>query len=150
MDGVDMKLFTIGFTGKNAEKFFSLLESSEANKLIDIRINRTSQLAGFAKEQDLEFFLPKIVGMQYQVWDDLAPTKELLASYRDKEILWEEFAQKYQDLINVRGTLEKSSQTDFENAVLLCSEHEPEKCHRTLLAELITQKFPLLGVTQLI
>lgn len=82
MDGVDMKLFTIGFTGKNAEKFFSLLESSEANKLIDIRINRTSQLAGFAKEQDLEFFLPKIVGMQYQVWDDLAPTKELLASYR--------------------------------------------------------------------
>ena len=69
MDGVDMKLFTIGFTGKNAEKFFSLLESSEANKLIDIRINRTSQLAGFTKEQDLEFFLPKIVGMQYQVWD---------------------------------------------------------------------------------
>ena len=150
MDGVDMKLFTIGFTGKNAEKFFSLLESSQANKLIDIRINRTSQLAGFAKEQDLEFFLPKIVGMQYQVWDDLAPTKELLASYRDKQILWEEFAQKYQDLINVRGTLEKSSQTDFENAVLLCSEHEPEKCHRTLLAELITQKFPLLGVTHLI
>ena len=150
MDGVDMKLFTIGFTGKNAEKFFSLLESSEANKLIDIRINRTSQLAGFTKEQDLEFFLPKIVGMQYQVWDDLAPTKELLASYRDKEILWEEFAQKYQDLINFRGTLEKSSQTDFENAVLLCSEHEPEKCHRTLLAELITQKFPLLGVTHLI
>ena len=150
MDGVDMKLFTIGFTGKNAEKFFSLLESSEANKLIDIRINRTSQLAGFAKEQGLEFFLPKIVGMRYQVWDDLAPTKELLASYRDKEILWEEFAQKYQDLINIRGTLEKSSQTDFENAVLLCSEHEPEKCHRTLLAELITQKFPLLGVTHLI
>lgn len=149
MDGVGMKLFTIGFTGKKAEKFFSLLESSEANKLIDIRINRTSQLAGFAKEQDLEFFLPKIVGMQYQVWDDLAPTKELLASYRDKEILWEEFVQKYQDLINVRGTLEKSSQTDFENAVLLCSEREPERCHRTLLAELITQKFPLLGITHL-
>ena len=142
MDRVDMNLFTIGFTGKSAEKFFALLESSKANKLIDIRINRTSQLAGFAKEQDLEFFLPKLVGMQYQVWDDLAPTKELLASYRDKEILWEDFAQKYQDLIKVRGTLEKSSQTDFENAVLLCSEREPEKCHRTLLAELITKKFP--------
>lgn len=150
MDRVDMNLFTIGFTGKSAEKFFALLESSKATKLIDIRINRTSQLAGFAKEQDLEFFLPKLVGMQYQVWDDLAPTKELLASYRDKEILWEDFAQKYQDLIKVRGTLEKSSQTDFENAVLLCSEREPEKCHRTLLAELITKKFPLLGVNHLI
>jgi uncharacterized protein (DUF488 family) len=150
MDRVNMNLFTIGFTGKSAEKFFGLLESSKATKLIDIRINRTSQLAGFAKEQDLEFFLPKLVGMGYQVWDDLAPTKELLASYRDKEILWEEFAQKYQDLIKVRGILEKSSQADFENAVLLCSEREPEKCHRTLLAELITKKFPLLGVTHLI
>jgi len=145
-----MNLFTIGFTGKSAEKFFALLESSKATKLIDIRINRTSQLAGFAKEQDLKFFLPKLVGMQYQVWDELAPTKELLASYREKEILWEEFAQKYQDLIKVRETLEKSSQTDFENAVLLCSEREPEKCHRTLLAELIIKKFPLLGVTHLI
>ena len=150
MDRVDMNLFTIGFTGKSAEKFFALLESSKATKLIDIRINRTSQLAGFAKEQDLKFFLPKLVGMQYQVWDELAPTKELLASYRDKEILWEEFAQKYQDLIKVRGTLEKSSQDDFENAVLLCSEREPEKCHRTLLSELITKKFPLLGITHLI
>ena len=145
-----MNLFTIGFTGKSAEKFFGLLETSKATKLIDIRINRTSQLAGFAKEPDLRFFLPKLAGMEYQVWEEFAPTKELLASYRDKEIEWEEFAQKYQDLINVRGTLEKSSQTDFENAVLLCSEREPEKCHRTLLAELITKKFPHLGVTHLI
>ena len=145
-----MKLFTIGFTGKSAEKFFGLLVSSGGTKLIDIRINRTSQLAGFAKQQDLEFFLPKLAGMQYQVWEDLAPTKELLASYRDKEIRWEEFAQKYQDLIEIRGTLEKSSQTDFENAVLLCSESEPEKCHRTLLAELIIGKFPNFRVTNLI
>ena len=150
MDRVNMNLFTIGFTGKSAEKFFGLLESSKATKLIDIRINRTSQLAGFAKEQDLEFFLPKLARMEYLVREDLAPTKELLSSYRDKEILWEDFAQKYQDLIKVRGTLEKSSQTDFKNAVLLCSEREPEKCHRTLLAELITKKFPLLGVTHLI
>lgn len=98
-----MNLFTIGFTGKSAEKFFGLLETSKATKLIDIRINRTSQLAGFAKEPDLRFFLPKLAGMEYQVWEEFAPTKELLASYRDKEIKWEEFAQKYQDLINVRG-----------------------------------------------
>lgn len=145
-----MNLFTIGFTGKSAEKFFGLLESSTATKLIDIRINRTSQLAGFAKEQDLRFFLPKLAGMQYLVWEDLAPTKELLASYRDKEIVWEEFSQKYQDLIRDRGVLEKSAQSDFENAVLLCSEDEPEKCHRTLLAELVTRKFPGFRVTNLI
>ena len=145
-----MNLFTMGFTGKSAEKFFGLLETSRATKLIDIRINRTSQLAGFAKEQDLRFFLPKLAGMEYQVWEDLAPTKELLASYRDKEIMWEDFAQQYKDLIKVRGTLEKSSQTDFENAVLLCSESEPAKCHRTLLAELIIGKFPDFNLSNLI
>ena len=145
-----MNLFTIGFTGKSAEKFFGLLESSGATKLIDIRINRTSPLAGFAKQQDLEFFLPKLAGMQYQVWEDLAPTKELLASYRDKQMRWEEFAQKYQDLIKIRGALEKSSQSDFENAVLLCSESEHEKCHRTLLANKLVELFPGFIVTNLI
>jgi uncharacterized protein (DUF488 family) len=145
-----MNLFTIGFTGKSAEKFFGLLESSKASKLIDVRINRTSQLAGFAKAQDLEFFLPKLAGMQYSVREDLAPTKELLASYRDKEIDWAEFSQKYQKLIKERGMLETFSPTDFDNSVLLCSEDEPEKCHRTLLAGLIIEKFPDFGVTNLI
>jgi len=150
MDRVEMNLFTIGFTGKSAEKFFGLLESSKATKLIDIRINRTSQLAGFTKEQDLKFFLPKLVGMDYFVREDLAPTKELLASYRDKEIDWEEFAQRYQELLKQRGSLESLDSEVFDNAVLLCSENEPEKCHRTLLAELISKKFAGLQISNLI
>ena len=81
-----MKIFTIGFTGKSAERFFGLLEESRATKLIDIRINRTSQLSGIAKEQDLKYFLPKILGMQYIIEEEMAPTKDLLASYRKKEI----------------------------------------------------------------
>ncbi len=149
MDRVGMKLFTIGFTGKSAEKFFGLLESSTATKLIDIRINRTSQLAGFAKEQDLRFFLPKLAGMDYLVREDLAPTKELLASYRDKEIDWDEFAVKYQDLLKQRGTIESLESEVFDNAVLLCSETEPEKCHRLLLANLIIEKFPTVKISNL-
>lgn len=145
-----MNLFTIGFTGKSAEKFFGLLETSKASKLIDIRINRTSQLAGFAKEQDLKFFLPKLAGMDYAVREDLAPTKELLASYRKKEINWEEFADKYSDLLKQRGVLESLDSALFDNAVLLCSENEPKKCHRLLLAELISEKFPEFRVTNLI
>jgi uncharacterized protein (DUF488 family) len=144
MDGFDMKLFTIGFTGKTAEKFFDLLGNSRATKLIDIRINRTSQLAGFAKEQDLKYFVPKLAGLQYQVWEDLAPTKELLAIYRDKKISWEEFSLQYQDLINIRGVLNRSSQIDFENSVLLCSENLPLKCHRSLLSEMIIDQYPNL------
>lgn len=150
MDRVDMNLFTIGFTGKSAEKFFGLLESSKATKLIDIRINRTSQLAGFAKEQDLKFFLPKLTGMAYLIREDLAPTQELLASYRDKEIDWEEFAQKYRELLKQRGAIESLNSEVFDNAVLLCSENEPEKCHRTILAELLSKKFTSLQISNLI
>jgi len=150
MDRVNMKLFTIGFTGKSAEKFFGLLESSTATKLIDIRINRTSQLAGFAKEQDLRFFLPKLARMEYLVREDLAPTKELLSSYRDKEIDWDKFALKYQELLKQRGAIESLNSDIFDNAVLLCSEIEPEKCHRLLLANLIFEKFPNVKVTNLI
>ena len=144
-----MNLFTIGFTGKSAEKFFGLLEASKASKLIDIRINRTSQLAGFAKEQDLKFFLPKLAGIQYLVREDLAPTKELLASYRDKKIQWEQFAEEYQELVKGRGVFSKFSPEEFDNSVLLCSENEPEKCHRSLLAGLIFQQYPNFQITNL-
>lgn len=150
MDRVDMNLFTIGFTGKSAEKFFALLESSKATKLIDIRINRTSQLAGFAKEQDLKFFLPKLAGMDYLIREDLAPTKELLSSYRNKEIDWEKFALKYQELLVKRGLTESLNSEVFDNAVLLCSENEPDKCHRLLLANLISEKLPTLKITNLV
>lgn len=145
-----MSLFTIGFTGKSAEEFFGLLKSSKATKLIDIRINRTSQLARFAKEQDLRFFLHELVGMEYLVREDLAPTKELLTSYRDKEIDWSEFAEKYQTLLNVRGVLQILPEQEFENVVLLCSENEPEKCHRTLLANLLLEHNPDLKIINLI
>ena len=145
-----MNLFTIGFTGKSAERFFGLLETSKASKLIDIRINRTSQLAGFAKEQDLRFFLPNLTGLQYLVREDLAPTKELLASYRDKEIGWEEFSYMYQELMRSRGAIESFSVENFENVVLLCSENEPEKCHRSLLSDLIVQQFSDFQIINLI
>lgn len=144
-----MNLFTIGFTGKSAEKFFGLLKASKASKLIDIRINRTSQLAGFAKEQDLKFFLPELTGMQYLVREDLAPTKELLASYRDKKIQWEQYAQEYQELIKDRGALDSISPEEFDNSVLLCSENEPDKCHRSLLATLIFQQNSDFQITNL-
>ena len=145
-----MNLFTIGFTGKSAEKFFNLLENSKATKLIDIRINRTSQLAGFSKEQDLRYFLPRLTGMNYLVREDLAPTKELLASYRNKELSWELFSLNYQKLIEDRGAVDSLSILDIENSVLLCSEGDPEKCHRTILANLLSQLHPTIKVTNLV
>jgi hypothetical protein len=143
-------LFTIGFTGKSAEHFFSLLIESKASKLIDIRINRTSQLAGFAKEQDLRFLIPELTSMEYLVREDLAPTKNLLASYRKKEISWDKFAENYQELLRDRVLYKTFSCVDFSNSVLLCSENNPEKCHRTLLANALIEQFPNLEIVNLI
>jgi len=145
-----MTLFTIGFTGKSAEKFFELLLNSKATRVIDIRINRTSQLAGFAKEQDLKYFLPKLAGMDYLVREDLAPDKDLLASYRNKELNWDLFSQNYRKLLDDRGALPSLSLAEIENSVLLCSENEPEKCHRTILANLLVQIHPTLKVKNLV
>jgi uncharacterized protein YeaO (DUF488 family) len=145
-----MKLFTIGFTGKTAEKFFQLLKDSKATKVIDIRINRTSQLAGFAKEQDLKYFLPKLNKMDYLVREELAPTKALLAEYRNREVDWVEFSQRYQDLLHARGAIESLTPEIFNNSVLLCSESESEMCHRTLLANRLVELYPGLTVTNLV
>ncbi len=143
-------LYTIGFTGKSAEQFFTLLRESNACRLIDIRINRTSQLAGFAKEQDLKFFIPELTRMEYVVREELAPTKDLLASYRKKEISWEKFAENYQGLVRDRALHNSLFLEDFSDSVLLCSENEPERCHRTLLANALIEQFPSLKVIHLI
>ncbi len=145
-----MKLLTIGFAGKTAERFFELLKDSKATKLIDIRINRTSQLAGFTKEQDLRYFLPKLAGMDYLIREDLAPTKELLAAYRNREVDWLEFSKKYQELLQDRGALESFDPEIFDNSVLLCSESKSELCHRTLLANKLVAIYPGLNVINLI
>ena len=143
-------LFTIGFTGKSAEQFFTLLKESNASRLIDIRINRTSQLAGFAKEQDLKFLIPELTSMEYVVREEFAPTKELLASYRKKYISWDKFAENYQVLLRDRTLHNSLSLEDFSNSVLLCSENEYEKCHRTLLANTLIERFPSLEIINLI
>lgn len=132
-----MRIYTIGFTHKSAEEFFTKLSSSGVRTLIDIRINRTSQLSGFSKEGDLKYFLRSICDIDYIVREDLAPTKQLLKSYRDKELIWSQFESSYLDLLTKRNVLRSLKPELFEKSVLLCSEAEPERCHRRLLAEAI-------------
>lgn len=130
-----IKLYTIGFTGKPAEKFFNLLRNSGVKKIIDTRINNVSQLAGFAKGSDLKFFAKEIANITYEHNIDLAPTKELLARYRDKKISWQEYELEYLNLLDIRKVAQKIDIERLHENCLLCSEHTPEKCHRRLLAE---------------
>jgi uncharacterized protein (DUF488 family) len=130
-----IKLYTIGFTGKPAEKFFSLLKDSGVKRLVDTRINNVSQLSGFAKGIDLQFFAKEIANISYEHNIDLAPTKELLDKYRKKKIDWAEYEIEYLNLLDMRKVGQKLELETLHEHCLLCSEHTPEKCHRRLLAE---------------
>lgn len=130
-----IKLYTIGFTGKSAEKFFDLLRNSDVKKIVDTRINNVSQLAGFAKGSDLKFFASEIGHMSYEHKIDFAPTKELLSRYRDKQMSWKEYEIEYLNLLDMRKVAQKTDVEKLHENCLLCSEHTPEKCHRRLLAE---------------
>ncbi len=129
------KLFTIGFAGKNAEKFFRLLKNSGGKRLIDIRLNNVSQLAGFTKRDDLRFFLKEILNWDYFHCLELAPTKDILDGFKSGKITWPEYEKEYFALLSSRKVESSFKFEDLNLSVLLCSESRPEQCHRRLAAE---------------
>lgn len=142
-------LYTIGFTNKSAKQFFELLKSNKVKKLLDIRLNAGSQLAGFAKGKDLPYFMEKICGAGYEHSLDMAPTKEMLDAYRDKTMAWDEYEGTYLELLKKRNIANKVKIEDLDGACLLCSEHEPEYCHRRLLAEYLQGKIQGIQIIHL-
>lgn len=133
-----MKLYTIGFTKKTAEEFFGLLRANGVRQILDVRLNNASQLAGFTKSGDLEYFLKEICGASYKTLKEFAPTKALLDGYRDKALDWQAYEREYAELMDTRkaaGELDGALKLDLDGACLLCSEEKPEKCHRRLAAE---------------
>jgi uncharacterized protein (DUF488 family) len=130
-----IKLYTIGFTGKSAEKFFSLLKTVGVKRIVDIRLNNKSQLAGWAKGSDLPFFAKEIGNISYKHDIDFAPTKDLLSRYRDKTTSWQEYEIEFLSLLNSRNVAQRTDIEQLHETCFLCSEHLPDKCHRRLLAE---------------
>jgi uncharacterized protein (DUF488 family) len=131
-----VQIYTIGFTKKGAERFFTLLRDAGIRKLLDVRINNRSQLSGFAKRDDLRYFLDELLGAEYDHRIELAPTEELLDDYRNDRIDWGTYEDRFRDLMKERELEKSLSRETFEPAtVLLCSEHEPSQCHRRLVVE---------------
>lgn len=130
-----MRVYTIGFTKKSASEFFELLQESGAKSVVDVRLNNVSQLAGFAKKNDLEYFLREICKMDYVHLPDLAPTKEMLDAYRSDHRDWQTYERQFIELMDDRRVAKKSIKRIIANACLLCSEDTPEHCHRRLVAE---------------
>ncbi len=131
-----MEIFTTGFAKKTAAEFFEPLKNHRIELLVDVRLNNTSQMAGFTKHRDLPYFLQELIGARYEHKPLLAPTGEMLKAYRKKEMTWEEYELEYLDLITTREVENQIPREWFEQrAVLLCSEFTPEECHRRLVVE---------------
>lgn len=139
----------MGFTKKSAERFFNLLIQNNVRVLIDVRLNNKSQLAGFAKAEDLRYFLQTIAGIKYKHFPSLAPTKELLNAYKQGKIGWEQYVPEYLQLLRQNDILDNLDISEFEDGCLLCSEDLPEQCHRRLLAEYLQSQFPEIDIIHL-
>ena len=134
-----MKISTIGFTRKPARRFFDLLRESGVNRVVDVRLNNGSQLAGFAKKEDLAFFLGELCGMEYVHLPVLAPTKELLDDYRKRRCDWVAYEDRFIALMRDRRIEETVPKEIVADGCLLCSEDKPHRCHRRLVAEYLEQ-----------
>lgn len=130
-----MKLYTIGFTKKSAQDFFDLIIKNGVKLVIDTRLNNKSQLAGFAKQRDLEYFLKRIGDIKYIHMSKWAPTEDLLKNYQKKKIDWDDYKKEYINILEHRNIKKDIDFSVLNNACLLCSEDKPERCHRSLLAE---------------
>lgn len=146
-----MKVFTMGFTQKSAEQFFGLINKNKIEMVIDVRLNNQSQLAGFTKGRDLEFFLKELCHCKYEHNTTFAPTKEILNDYKKKKISWEEYVIQYNLLIENRNVeaIFLKKYLEFHNVLLLCSEVTAQYCHRRLLAEKLKQSIVEIEVVHL-
>ena len=143
-----MKIFTIGFTKSTARHFFDRLNRSGARKLIDVRLNNISQLSGFAKRDDIEFFAQKISGMEYQHLRALAPEQSMLDRYKKEKGSWDNYANEFLDLMRDRR-IETLDQEKLDGACLLCSEDKPHHCHRRLVAEYLKRAWGNVQIVHL-
>ncbi|MBI4492217.1 MAG: DUF488 domain-containing protein [Chloroflexi bacterium] len=145
-----MEVYTIGFTKRTAAQFFGALRRAGVKRLLDVRLNNSSQLAGFSKRDDLAFFLRELCGAEYRHEPLLAPTQEMLDAYKKKKGSWQAYEQRFLALMAERQVEERIDRALFEwPTVLLCSEATAERCHRRLVVEYLRQKWGDLAVTHL-
>ena len=135
---MSINIFTIGFTKKSAEYFFTTLHQAGVRRVVDVRLNNSSQLAGFSKMDDLRYFLTAICKIEYVHLPELAPTQEMLDAYKKLKGDWSEYERRFLDLMSARHIEEKIPRDVLDGGCLLCSEDKPHHCHRRLVAEYLS------------
>lgn len=141
MSSAGVEIFTIGFTKKSARDFFEKLRAAGVRRVVDVRLNNTSQLAGFSKLGDLEYFLGQVLHAGYVHLPILAPTQEMLDAYKKNGGDWETYARDFVALMASREIERNVPREVVDGGCLLCSEEKPHHCHRRLVAEYLQGKW---------
>ena len=144
-----MNVFTIGFTRSSAESFFTRLQKASVKKILDVRLNNVSQLAGFAKKNDLRYFLKALCGIEYAHRPELAPTQEMLDPYKKEKGQWADYEKRFLELMASRRIEETLPRDAVDGGCLLCSEDKPHHCHRRLVAEYLEHEWGDLQIVHL-
>ena len=145
-----MNIYTIGFTKSSAEHFFDRLVRAGVRRVIDVRLNNTSQLSAFSKSGDLEFFLRALANIEYVHEPLMAPTRDILNAFKKSKGRWDEYERNFLELMETRKIDQQMDQGIFEDACLLCSEDTPHHCHRRLVAEFLMDSWQIpVSITHL-
>lgn len=146
-----MDVFTIGFTRSSAERFFGRLRTAGVKRLVDVRLKTTSQLAGFAKQQDLAFFLRELCGAEYVHEPRFAPDPDAFAAYKnDGAMAWADYEKHFLDALARRRVEDAIPKDTFAApTALLCSEPTADRCHRRLVVEYLRDRWGDLGIRHL-
>ena len=134
-------IYTIGFTQKTAQEFFEILRESRVQRILDIRLNNVSQLAGFSKKDDLKYFLREILGIDYVHLPLLAPTQAILDAYKKHGGDWSVYERQFMELMRKREIEKRIDPALVHQGCLLCSEDKPHHCHRRLVAEYLREQW---------
>ena len=144
-----VRVFTIGYVGKNAREFFGILKQAGIRRVMDVRLYNTSQLAGFTKKRDIEYFLESIVGAGYVHLPILSPTKQLLDGYKKGLIDWGQYETQFNEMIAQRQIEKHIMPRDADMACLLCAEAKADRCHRRLVAEYLAKAWQNVSIRHL-
>jgi uncharacterized protein (DUF488 family) len=147
---MSVQIFTIGFTETNAEHFFTSLRTAGVKRIIDVRLNNTSQLAGFSKKDDLRFFLREVAGIEYIHIPELAPNQDILDAFKKHKGSWTVYEQEFNSLMAKRGIENFISREITNRGCLLCSEKKPHHCHRRLVAEYLQKHWGDVSIKHLV
>lgn len=145
-----MEVYSIGFTKKTAEQFFGTLRKERIRRLLDVRLNNVSQLAGFTKRDDLRYFLREICSAEYMHQPLLAPTQEMLDDYKKRKGTWQDYERRFLALMSERKIEDQLDRSIFAvPTVLLCSELKADRCHRRLVFEYLAEKWGSMTIRHL-